>query len=225
MEKVIEVKALSKSFKEYKVLDRVSFDVVRGKICGIVGRNGSGKSVLFKCICGFCRGDEGHIFVRGKEIGKDIDVIEDAGVIIETPGFLPSFNGYRNLKFLMDLNQKSSKENILNAMERVGLDPKSKKKVGNYSLGMKQRLAIAQALMESQDILILDEPMNGLDKMGVADIRKILQELKNDGKVILISSHYQEDIDILCDEVYEMEKGVLTKVRGDDVNELCENSI
>ena len=207
MEKVIEVKSLSKSFKGYKVLDRVSFDVIRGKICGIVGRNGSGKSVLFKCICGFCRVDEGHIYVRGKEMGKDIDVIEDAGVIIETPGFLPGFSGYRNLKFLMDLNHKSSKENIFNAMERVGLDPKSKKKVGNYSLGMKQRLAIAQALMESQDILILDEPMNGLDKTGVAEIRKILQELKNDGKVILISSHYQDDIDILCDEVYELENG------------------
>lgn len=113
----------------------------------------------------------------------------------------------------MDLNQKGSRENILNAMERVGLDPKNKKKVGNYSLGMKQRLAIAQALMESQNILILDEPMNGLDKTGVADIRKILQELKNDGKVILISSHYQEDIDILCDEVYELENGILTKIR------------
>lgn len=186
---------------------------MRGNICGIVGRNGSGKSVLFKCICGFCRANEGHIFVRGKEIGKDIDVIDDAGVIIETPGFLPGFSGYRNLKFLMDLNQKGARENILNAMERVGLDPKNKKKVGNYSLGMKQRLAIAQALMESQDILILDEPMNGLDKTGVADIRKILQELKNDGKVILISSHYQEDIDILCDEVYELGNGILTKIR------------
>lgn len=128
MEKVIEVKALSKSFKEHKVLDNVSFDVERGEICGIVGRNGSGKSVLFKCICGFCRGDEGHIYVRGKEVGKDIDVIEDAGVIIETAGFLPGFSGYRNLKFLMDLNQKSSKEDIWNAMKKVGLNPKSKKK-------------------------------------------------------------------------------------------------
>ncbi len=211
MEKVIEVKELSKSFKGQKVLDKVSFDVTRGTICGIIGRNGSGKSVLVKCICGFCKGDEGHVFVRGKEIGKDMDVIEDAGVIIEAPGFLPGFSGYRNLKFLMDLSPKSSKENILNAMKRVGLDPGSKKKVGNYSLGMKQRLAIAQAIMESQDILILDEPMNGLDKAGVSDIRRILQELKNEGKVILLSSHYQEDIDVLCDDVYELEHGILIK--------------
>lgn len=210
MEKIIEIKEISKSFRDQIVLDKISLDIYGGRIYGIVGRNGSGKSVLFKCICGFCRIDKGEILVNGQIIGKDIDVI-NAGVIIETPGFLPGFSGYRNLKFLFELNHRGGKEIVKKAMLRVGLDPDSRKKVGNYSMGMKQRLSIAQAIMENQTILILDEPMNGLDKSGVEEMRRLFISLKEEGKTLLISSHNQEDIDILCDEVYEIDKGALIK--------------
>lgn len=209
---MININEVSKSFKSQKVLDGVSLTVPRGTVCGIIGRNGSGKSVLFKCICGLCKPDAGVIYVRNKQIGKDTDVIENAGVIIETPGFLPNFSGYRNLKFLMDLEQKNTKEIVIKAIEKVGLDPYSRKKVGGYSLGMKQRLAIAQAVMSDPEILILDEPMNGLDKEGLQDMRKLFLELKASGKTILISSHNPDDIAILCDDVYEMENGKITKV-------------
>lgn len=135
------------------------------------------------------------------------------GIIIETPGFLPNYNGYHNLEFLYCINHKKNKQIIYDVMEQVGLDPRLKRHVGKYSLGMRQRLGIAQAIMEDPNILVLDEPMNGLDKEGVEDIRKLLLELKEQGKTILIASHNKEDIDILCDHVWEMEHGEATKVR------------
>ena len=187
----------------------MSLEFERGKIYGIVGRNGSGKTVLFKCICGFTPLTSGKIFVNGKVVGKDINIPKNIGVIIETPGFLPNYSGYKNLRFLASINNKISKDDICNTLSAVGLDPKSKKHVGKYSLGMRQRLGIAQAIMENPDILILDEPMNGLDNDGVKDIRNLLLKIKGEGKTILLASHNREDISVLCDEVYEMDKGVL----------------
>lgn len=212
METTIEVKKVSKSFGKQCVLDDVSLTCEAGKICGIVGYNGSGKSVLFKCICGFYHVDAGEIYVRGKQMGKDMDMIENAGVIIEEPAFLKQYSGIRNLELLWLLNHKRDTANLQRAMYRVGLDPFNKKPVGKYSLGMKQRLAIAQAVMENQDILILDEPMNGLDKDGVAQMREYFLKFKEEGKTLLFASHNREDIDILCDEVYEMDKGKLVRM-------------
>ena len=210
---IIKVENASKSFNNYKVLDNVSLSCEAGKIYGIVGYNGSGKTVLFKCICGFYHLDEGEIWIRGKKMKEDMDMLTEAGIIIEEPAFLRNHSGYRNLDFLYRLRNHKNKKHIYEIMNKVGLDPSSRKKVCNYSLGMRQRLAIAQAIMEDQPILILDEPMNGLDKRGVIDMRNFFEGLKKEGKTILMASHSKEDIDVLCDEVYEMDMGKLSKVR------------
>jgi ABC-2 type transport system ATP-binding protein len=206
---MIEIKNVSKSFKNHKVLKDVSLICPSGEITGITGHNGSGKTVLFKCICGLLHTDQGKITVDGQQIGKRM--IKNAGVIIENPAFLDGETGFRNLDYLYRINNRRDKNAVREAIEKVGLDPELKKKVKHYSLGMRQRLAIAQAIMENPDILILDEPMNGLDKKGVEEMRILFMELKEQGKTILLASHNKEDIDILCDQVYEMEMGVLSR--------------
>ena len=209
METCIEVQNVVKRFRDQVVLKNVSISFEKGKIHGIVGRNGSGKTVLFKCICGLMHPEEGVILVNGKRVGRDVDMPEDIGAIIEAPGFLPNYSGYKNLRFLANIRRKIGKEEILNVLKTVGLDPESRKHVGKYSLGMRQRLGIAQAIMENPSILILDEPMNGLDKNGVEEIRKLLLSMKDERKIIVIASHNAEDIRVLCDEVHEMERGEL----------------
>lgn len=210
---VITVKNLTKKFKDVTVLDNISVNFEKGKVHGLIGRNGSGKTMLMKCICGIVPYKTGEIRVNDKIIGKEEDIPSNVGVIIETPGFLPNYSGYNNLKFLAKIKNKIGKEEIRNAIKNVGLEPDDKKHVGKYSLGMRQRLGLAQAIMENPDLLILDEPMNGLDKDGVKDMRKYLLDLKEQGKTILIASHSAEDIDVLCDTVCEMDKGVLTIIR------------
>lgn len=209
MEYIAEVKNVSKRFGDETAVREVSLFLEPGKIYGIVGRNGSGKTVLFKMIIGFLRPTAGKIFVHGKEIGKDVDFAEDIGIIIETPGFLGGFSGYKNLEYLAGIKKQIGKEEIRKSMETVGLDPDSRKKVKKYSLGMRQRLGIAQAIMEHPKLLILDEPMNGLDREGAAEIRKLFLQLREEGVTILLASHHKEDADELCDVVYEMEDGCL----------------
>lgn len=213
-EYAIIVENVVKQFGEERVLKNVSHGFEKGKVHGIVGNNGSGKTVMFKCICGFMQPTEGRILVRGKEIGKDVDFPEHIGIIIESPGFLAFKTGFRNLQILASLNNRIGREEIIRTIERVGLDPAMRKPVSKYSLGMRQRLGIAQAIMEDPDLLILDEPFNGLDKHGVEDIRKIIMELKTQGKTILLASHNAEDIRILCDTVCEMDAGILREVSG-----------
>ena len=207
MNHTIEVKNVYKSFKNIEVLHDVSLQADAGSICGIIGRNGSGKTVLFKCICGFLQTDRGEIQIEGKAVGKDKSTLSNLGIIIESPGFLRHYSGYKNLEFLMGLNGKPDREKINAVLDLVGLAEQKNKKVGKYSMGMRQRLGIAQAIMEEQNILILDEPMNGLDNQGVEDIRKLLLKLKEKGTAILLASHNQEDIRQLCDFVYEMDSG------------------
>ena len=206
---VIEVKNVSKSFKGIPVLNDINITCRSGKIYGIIGYNGSGKTVLFKCICGFLHADSGEISVNGRVMGKEMDMLEHAGIIIEEPGYIRNLSGYRNLEYLYRITHKKDPAVIHSIMLKVGLDPQSRKKVCHYSLGMRQRLAIAQATMEDQAILILDEPMNGLDKEGVAEMRKFFVEQKERGKLILLASHNKDDIELLCDEVYEMNHGIL----------------
>ena len=210
MESIIKVDKVIKKFGSDIALSNVSIEFARGKIYGIVGRNGSGKTVLFKTIIGFLKPTSGRVIVGGKEIGKDTDFADNIGIIIETPGFLSAYSGYKNLEYLASIKNIIGKKEIKESMERVGLDPNSKKKVGKYSLGMRQRLGIAQAIMENPDILLLDEPMNGLDNQGVEDVREILLNLREEGKSIILASHNKEDIEVLCDEVYEMDHGKLT---------------
>ncbi|MCJ7840776.1 ATP-binding cassette domain-containing protein [Lederbergia sp. NSJ-179] len=211
MQPAIKVENVTKKFGETTVLNGISLSFEKQKIHGLIGRNGSGKTMLLKCICGFVIPTTGTIHVNGKQIGKEIDVPESVGIIIEAPGFLPNYDGYTNLKFLAAIQHTISKEQILAVIEKVGLDAKSKRHVGKYSLGMRQRLGLAQALMEDPDILILDEPMNGLDNQGVADMRKLLLELKDKGKTIILASHGKEDIEILCDTVHELDHGKIIR--------------
>lgn len=213
MNELISINNISLKIKDKDILRNISISFEQGKIHGLIGRNGSGKTMLMKCICGFVRPTNGEITVAGKIIGKDCDFPKDVGIIIETPGFIPYYSGYKNLKLLADLNKKIDGEQIRDTMQKVGLDPDLKRHVGKYSLGMRQRLGIAQAIMENPNILILDEPMNGLDKDGVGDMREYLLELKNQGKTIIIASHSAEDIEVLCDTVSEMDKGILTKIK------------
>ena len=208
----INVVNLKMRFGEELVLKGINRDFEAGKIHGIVGNNGSGKTVLMKCICGFLMPTEGMVKVGGKVIGKDVDFPEDVGIIIETPGFLPGITGVKNLKILASLKRKIKEPQIREAIEKVGLDPDLKKPVSKYSLGMRQRLGIAQAIMEDPSILILDEPFNGLDKNGVLQMRELIKELKKEGKTIILASHNQTDIDELCDSVCEMDAGVMTMI-------------
>lgn len=213
---MIEIQNVTKSFQKKTVLENISGSFEKGKIHGIIGRNGSGKTVLLKCICGFLAVDTGTIFVDGRKVSHACP--QDIGIILESPGFVENMSGFRNLKMLASIRNQIGKEEIREVMEKVGLDADEKKAVRKYSLGMRQRLAIAQAIMESPKLILLDEPMNGLDKSGVAEIRKILLDLKENGITILLASHYAEDIDLLCDTVWEMDNG---KMVCDKRNEEC----
>lgn len=203
----IEIEHVTKKFKEDTVLHDINISMEQGRVYGFSGNNGSGKTVLMKCICGFLPVTEGTVRVNGKAIGREIDFPENVGVIIETPGFLTNLSGMRNLEILAALRGKIGRKEIAYAIRKAGLEPSLRKSVSKYSLGMRQRLGIAQAIMEDPEFLILDEPFNGLDKHGVADIRKLLLELKGQGKTIILASHNSEDIRILCDKVYEMDGG------------------
>ena len=204
---IISIEHLSKKFGNTTVLNDVTISFEKGKIYGIVGRNGSGKTMLMKCICGFVNPTFGKITVSGKVVGKDVEIPEDIGIIIETPGFVLNYSGYKNLKLLASVRGKITNDEIIDAINTVGLNPESKKHVGKYSLGMRQRLGIAQAIMEKPKILILDEPMNGLDNDGVAHIRDVILKIKKEKVTIILASHNKEDVEILCDEVCYMDKG------------------
>lgn len=207
--KKIQVKDLSLKIGSDVILDQINAEFESGKIYGLIGRNGSGKTMLMKCICGYIKPTEGEIWIDGKRLGKDMDFPEDLGTIIEVPGFIPYYSGMKNLKLLAGLRGKIGKQEIREAIEKVGLNPDLKKAVSKYSLGMRQRLGIAQAVMEDPAILVLDEPMNGLDVDGVEDIRGLLETWRQPGKLVILASHMEEDIRRLCDVVYRMEKGRL----------------
>lgn len=201
----IIVEHLYKSFGKEDVLIDVNLTIPPGKIVGVVGNNGCGKTVLMKCICGFMKADRGTVLVGNMRVGRDCDFPDRIGIIIETPGFIPDMSGYRNLKTLAALKGLIGKKEIKDVLLRVGLAQNMHKSVTKYSLGMRQRLGIAQAIMEDPDVLILDEPFNGLDRSGVEEMRELFTALKQSGKAILLASHNREDIRMLCDEVYQME--------------------
>ena len=210
---MVVLENVSKSFKDKTVLQKTDLTIESGRITGFIGRNGSGKTVLFKLICGLMLPTTGIVTVDGVQIGKDRDFAPDTGVLIETPSFISYESGLRNLRDLAAIQKKITVEQVKDAIRLVGLDPDDKKRVGKYSLGMRQRLGIAQAIMESPSLIILDEPMNGLDKNGVEDMRVLFAKLRNEGKTILLASHAAEDIDILCDSVYELDNGTIHKER------------
>lgn len=205
--KMIEVQDVSLIIRKCRILSDITLHMKAGNIYGLVGNNGCGKTMLMRCICGFVKPTSGTVTVDGKVIGKNTDYLREAGIILETPGFISHYSGFRNLKLLAGISAKPNKEKIRDSMCLCGLNPDLKLPVRKYSLGMRQRLAIAQAIMEDQRILILDEPMNGLDRHGVEDMRKLFLNLKKEGRLILLTSHNLTDIEILCDEIYEMDGG------------------
>lgn len=208
----IKIENVSKKFADQQVLDHVNLYCESGTIVGIMGRNGSGKSVLFKCICDFLKVDEGRILINGKNNSDYFKEEGRLGATIEEPAFLREYSGMKNLELLYITKNKPDKNKIVQVMQKVGLDPFLKKHVGKYSMGMKQRLAIAQAIMEDQNILLFDEPMNGLDSNAVEEMKKLFCELRERGCIILISSHNREDLEEICDSIYIMKKGKLVKM-------------
>jgi ABC-2 type transport system ATP-binding protein len=208
------VEEATKVYKEHCVLDHVSLSFAEGQIHGLVGRNGSGKTILFKAMCGFVPLTTGRIMVHGQQIGKDTDVPKDVGIIIEAPGFLPNYSAYKNLWLLASIKKKITRQQVKEFITLVGLDPENRKHVGKFSMGMRQRLGIAQAIMEDPPLLILDEPFNGLDISGVEEMRKLLLRLKEEGKTILLASHSREDVDVLCDTVHTMDNGRVVQSLG-----------
>lgn len=208
---MVSVEHVTKEFKKETVLQDVSMELEKGKIYGLVGRNGSGKTVLMKCICGFLRPTKGKVTVGGKVVGEDVDFPESIGLMLEMPGFIPYMSGMENLRNLAMIRGRIGKEEIRRTMELVGLDPDSRKWVSKYSLGMRQRLGIAQAVMEKPELLILDEPFNSLDEGGVEEMRQVLLRLKEEGATILLATHIKEDVEFLCEEIYRVHDHRVTK--------------
>lgn len=208
---MISVKNVSLTINKHQILKDVSLEAGKGEAVGLVGGNGSGKTMLMKCICGFNSMFTGEIEVCGQKIGKDVEFPGSTGFIIENPGFMPYLSGYENLKLLAGIHKKIGKDEIFEYMELVGLNPRDKKKVRKYSLGMKQRLGLAQALMEDPEVLILDEPFNGLDKQMLEKMRDVLNVERDKGKTILLASHNEKDIEYICDCTYEIDAGKIVQ--------------
>lgn len=217
----IEIKNVTKIIGENIILDKINLDFYRGRIYGIKGRNGSGKTMLFRAICGFIR-TEGSITVNGEVIGNGGTYAKNLGVVLEYPGFIPNYSGFKNLKYLAQINNKISDEEIKDALVKVGLDPIEKKVFKKYSLGMKQKLGIAQAIMENPDVIILDEPTNALDEDSVKRIYDMMKKLKAENKVVIISNHNKEELEAVCDEIYTIENGKIVNnisLIGETANE------
>ena len=208
-EVILKIENGTKKFKNELIFQNVSMEFEKGNSYGFVGPNGCGKSIFFKTLCGYSLLTEGQVIYRGKIIGKEQDFIDDAGIVIEEPEFINSLSGLENLKILAEIQKKILEAEIIEVLKQFDLYEDRNKKAGKYSVGMKQKLRLAQAVMEKPQVLILDEPMNGLDNAGVQDIRALLLELKAQGKTILLASHNHEDIAALCDTVHEMDGGVL----------------
>lgn len=198
---------IGKSIKGNTILQEVSLELSGGKIYGFVGRNGSGKTMLFRALSGLMSVDTGSVSIDGKILHKDVSVLPSLGIVLENAGLFPNMTGRENLRYLADLQKRVGWEEIDNAIRRAGLDPEDKRLYRKYSLGMKQRLAIAQAIMEQPDVIMLDEPTNSLDEYGVEEIRKIITEEKERGAIVLLASHNKEDIRLLADELYRIDQG------------------
>ena len=203
----IKIEDLSKQIKGALILDKVSITLTSGKIYGLRGKNGSGKTMLMRAMAGLLIPDAGFVLINGKTLHKDISFPESIGILIENPSFLPQYTGFKNLKLLAGLTGGISDEDIKTALDRVGLDPEDKRTYRKYSLGMKQKLGIANAIMGEPDIIILDEPINALDEESVKKIKKVLLEIRDKDKLIIIACHDREELEYLSDIIYEIKDG------------------
>jgi len=209
----IIIKNFTKKLSHNYVLTDINLELESGKIYGFVGKNGSGKTMLMRAICGLILPTMGYVEIDGKIVGKDISFPENVGVLIENPGFIPSYSGFRNLKVLAQIKNKISNDKIIETLEKVGLEPNDRKSFRKYSLGMKQKLGIAAAIMENPELLILDEPFNGLDEDSVNNIRNLIIESKKQNNIIILSCHDSQEIDIMCDEIVEIKLGKIVSIK------------
>ena len=209
--KKIVIENVSKKIHGVEILSDINIEFLSGKIYGLCGYNGSGKTMLLRMIAGLIRPSEGTVIVDGKKLHKDMDFPDKMGVLIENPEFWPNYTGKEALHMLASINHKIGEGEIATALERVGLQPNDNRVVKKYSLGMKKRLGIAQAIMENPELLLLDEPTNALDKKGVELIDHLIQEEKSEDKIIILASHNKSDLEI-CDVIYELEEG---KIAGE----------
>ena len=209
---LLKIDKASKTIKKKKVLDDVSAEFKSGLIYAVVGRNGSGKTMLFRALSGLMKVDSGAVTLDGRRLHKDFEMLPGLGIMLENAGLYPDLSAVDNLSFLMGINKKPDIRIIKEYISRVGLDPEDKRPFRKYSLGMKHRLVFAQAIMDNPSILLLDEPTNSLDEGGVSLIRELVLNMKDENRIIIITSHNREDIDMLADVVYSMSDGRLTKV-------------
>lgn len=209
---LIEVKNFSKIFARNYVLKNINLEFVSGRIYGISGKNGSGKTMLMRAISGLITPSQGEIIIDGSKLGKDISFPESIGILIENPGFIPEYNGFKNLKILANIQNKISDSDISKTMSLVGLEPNEKKSFRKYSLGMKQKLGIAAAIMENPEIIILDEPFNALDEDSIEKVRELILQAKGKGKIVLLACHDSDEMESLCDTVIYIKCGEITSV-------------
>lgn len=203
----IKIENVSKKIKSNMILKNIDMELTSGHIYGFRGKNGCGKTMLMRCICGLIIPTEGKIIINGKELHKDIKIPESIGALIENPAFLPQYTGFKNLKMLASLKGRINDEEVKLAIKRAGLDPDDKRTYKKYSLGMKQKLGIANAIMGEPDIIVLDEPINALDEISVENVKKVFLELKEKGKLIIAACHDREELEYLCDIIYELKDG------------------
>ena len=208
----IEIKNVTKIIKKTKVIDSVSLKFEGGKIYGLSGKNGCGKTMLMRLISGLIYPTTGEIIINDKILGRDCSFPESIGLLIENPAFLTDYTAYENLKMLNGMvGKKLSKEEILDVIESVGLDPKDKRKYYKFSLGMKQRLGIAAAIMGKPEVILLDEPINAIDVDGVSEIRNLIRDLRDEDRVIVIACHDKEEMEYLAEEIIYMKDGKIVK--------------
>ncbi len=213
---MIEIKNITKSYDERKILDDVSINFEEGKIYGIIGQNGSGKSVLLKVMSGFITPDQGTIIYDGKDINKEETFPDNTGVLLDNSGFVPNLTGFDNLKLLATINKTIDDNEIIEELKNVNLLEEKDKKYYKYSLGMRKKLGICQAIMEHQKYVILDEPFSGIDKGSLAMIYNYLKKIKSEGRTLIISTHTSDRAKDLYDEIYELEEGKLNKIDEED---------
>lgn len=209
MEHIIEMVNVTKTIRKSTVVNRVSFKLTSDKVTGLMGINGSGKTMLMRLMTGLIRPTEGTITIDGKELHKEISFPQSCGLLLENPAFIDSYSGYGNLELLTSVRGKASRDDIRDAIAMVGLDPDDKKKYRKYSLGMKQRLGIAAAIVESPDIVIMDEPTNSLDTEGVSMLKNVIKEQKNRGALVVLSCHDMHILRELSDTIYKIENGCI----------------
>lgn len=207
---VVRLEDYCKSFKSAEVLKNINLTLESGKVIGLKGKNGSGKTMLMRAISGLILPTSGKVYINDKELGRHISFPPSIGILIENPSFISNYTGFKNLKILASIQNRISDDEIRNAIRKVGLDPDDKRTFKKYSLGMKQRLGIAAAIMERPDIVILDEPINALDEAGAGLIKGLLDELKANGSLIIIACHDTEELNYLSDEIYEIYDGEIT---------------